>query len=82
MINVEVEKTNTENPTSMIRRFTRRVQGSGVLRRARSIRYFSRNESPLVKKQRALRSINKRAKRAELIKLGKIAENTRPYGRR
>jgi ribosomal protein S21 len=83
MINVKVEKTGTENAMGLIRRFTKRVQGSGVLRRVRSNRYHNRDASPLARKERALRGIKKRAERLELIKLGKIAEQpTRRGGRR
>ena len=80
MINVEVQKQGTENTMGTIRRFTKRVQGSGVLRRARNIRYFKRSQSKFVKKSQALNRIAKREKYNELVKLGKIAENQR--GRR
>jgi ribosomal protein S21 len=83
MINVEITKQGTENTMGTIRRFTKRVQGSGVLRRARSIRYFKRNESNYVKKSQALNRIQKREKYQELVKLGKIAEgHRRGRGRR
>lgn len=82
MINVEVTKQGTENPMGTIRRFTKRVQGSGVLRRARKIRYFTRNQSQFVKKSQALNRIAKREKYQELLKLGKISENHRGGRRR
>ncbi len=77
MINVEITKQGAENSLGTIRRFTRRVQGSGVLRRARKIRYFKRNDSGFVKKSQALNRIKKREAYEELVKLGKIDENAR-----
>lgn len=81
MINVEVTKQGAENTMGTIRRFTKRVQGSGVLRRARAIRYFKRGQSKYVKKVQALNKIKKREKFNELVKLGKIS-GERKRGRR
>lgn len=74
MINVEVEKTNNESNANLIRRFTKRVQGSGVLPRVRSLRYAERKASPYVKKKRTLKGLRARTERAKQIKLGKIQE--------
>lgn len=80
MINIEVTKNATENTASLLRRFTRRVQGSGVLPRIRSIRYWSRPPSEFKKKKTALRKIERKAHFEEQYKLGKIEE--RQPGRR
>ena len=82
MINVEVEKTQNENSIGLIRRFTKRVQGSGVLPRVRSIRYFKRTPSKTFRKKRALKSIGKREALEELIKLGKAPEKPLRGGQR
>jgi len=71
MLNVAVEKTANENNTNIIRRFTKRVQESGVLRRVRGIRYKDRNKSKYVTKKKTLKSIGKREVLEGLIKLGK-----------
>jgi ribosomal protein S21 len=81
MINVEVTKNNTENTTSLIRRFTKRVQGSGVLPRVRSIRYFKRADSDFKKKKQTLRKIERKGAFEELYKLGKV-ELRKGRGRR
>ncbi len=73
-VNIQVDKNNNENSVNLIKRFTRRVQGSGVLPRVRSIRYTERKPSKYVKKKRALKSIAGREKMAELIKMGKVIE--------
>ncbi len=75
MINVEVERNQNENSVSLLRRFTKRVQGSGILPRMRSIRYSSRALSETVKKKKTLKSLRQRAYINEQIKLGKIIEN-------
>jgi hypothetical protein len=77
MINVEVEKTNNESNASLIRRFTKRTQGSGVLPRVRSIRYATRNQSRYSRKKMALKVLRRREEVTELIKMGKMQENTR-----
>ena len=71
MINVEVTKNQGENGMSVIRRFTRKVQGSGVIPRVRSLRFSGRVQSHYKVKQRALTLISRRKAMAELIKLGK-----------
>ena len=81
MINVEVNKNNNENTTSLIRRFTKRVQNSGVLPRIRSVRYWARAESACTKKKRALRKLSRKKNYEELYKQGKIAEQTKKRGR-
>lgn len=82
MINVQVDKNGSENAISLIRRFTKRVQGSGVLPRVRSIRYNVRTLSKLLKKKKTLKAIENRAKYQELIKLGKITDQPYRFKRR
>lgn len=77
MINAEVVKTGNENNLNLIRRFTKKVQGSGVLPRVRSIRYSGRKASEYVKKKRALKVLKRREEIMELIKMGKMTEFTR-----
>jgi ribosomal protein S21 len=74
MINVEIQKNGTENAMGVLRRFTKRVQGSGVLVRVRKLRYSKRNESTYVRKKRTLKSLKRRAETEKMIKLGKMAE--------
>lgn len=76
-INVEVTKTGTENSMGVLRRFTKRVQGSGVLPRVRSLRYKQRNQSTYKRKVATLKKLNRRKEVNLLIKLGKMQEKTR-----
>ena len=75
--NVEVTKTGTENSVALLRRFTKRVQGSGVLPRVRSLRYKQRNQSTYKRKVATLKKLNRRKEVDLLIKLGKMQEKTR-----
>jgi len=74
MINVQIERNNNENSVSVIKRFTRRVQGSGVLNRVRKIRFTERKKSEYVTKKHALKKLGRATKIAELVKLGKLPE--------
>lgn len=76
MINSEVVRTGNENNLNLIRRFTKRVQGSGVLPRVRSIRYATRKASEYVKQKKTLKLLRKREKVTEMIKMGKMPEFT------
>lgn len=74
MIRIEVRKNNNETSASLIRRFTKRVQGSGILRAARSKRYQERPKSEYVKRKFTLQRIDRTKKYEELKKLGKIKD--------
>ncbi len=80
---VEVKKTPTETPANLVRRFQKRVQQSGILKRARSLRYASRPQSELAKKKIALRKIAYRKDIENKRKLGlELPEDTRRGARR
>lgn len=83
MINAEVSKSGNESPLAVIRKFSRRVQGTGLIQRARKRRYFERPASKAVSKKRALKRIKRREEHRRLVKEGKIAETAprRPYSR-
>lgn len=69
---VEVRRGKNESSTALIRRFTRRAQGLGLVREMRDRRYWKRVKSKNVGKKRALVGIARREKYNELVKLGKI----------
>jgi ribosomal protein S21 len=73
-INAEVSKADNESPVNLIRRFSKRVQGSGIIPRMRSRRYHSRVKSREVRKKQTLKVIRRREEVQELIKLGKMLE--------
>jgi ribosomal protein S21 len=73
-VNVEVKKTPSESTASVIRKFTKRVQGAGILPRVRGIRYFERAPSKATRKKKTLLRLKRRVRYQEMLKLGKIAE--------
>ena len=79
-INAEVQKSGSETALSTIRKFSRRVQGTGLVRTVRGQRYFKRDASKTVKKKRALKLIKRRAEYRQLVKEGKIIEAPPKYG--
>ena len=82
---VEVKRGKNESSTALIRRFTRRAQGLGLVREMRNRRYFERSKSKNVGHKRALVSKVRRETYNELVKLGKIdpaAKKTRKGGKR
>ena len=76
-VNAEVQKKPNQNSQNLIRRFTRRVQGTGLVRRVRSVRYAERNKSPYVVKKKKIGQLQKQVRVQQLIKLGKIRPRTR-----
>jgi ribosomal protein S21 len=71
---IEVRKKEKETPESLIRRFTRRVQQSGVLMRARKSRFRTEEKSKLEKRQEALYKEKIRKEIDKLKKFGKFDE--------
>ena len=72
MINVQVTKAGNDNNANVIRKFTRKVQEAGILNRVRSLRYSKRQESPYVRKKKALKVLNRRKEIEHMIKMGKM----------
>ena len=69
---VEVKRGKNESTTALIRRFTRRAQGLGIVRAVRGARYWERSKSKNVGHKRAMVSKARRENYNELVKLGKI----------
>lgn len=69
---IEVRKNPNENNGSILRRFSRRVQESGIIRKVKSERYNLRKESKLKVKKSALKRMEKRREIEHLRKLGKV----------
>jgi len=69
---VEVKRKDNEPFESLLRRFNRKIQQSGVLVRARRIRFFEPAKSRNLLREDAIRRAENREKREELKKLGKL----------
>lgn len=76
-INVQVEKNTNESSANVMRRFQKRMQNSGIVRRLREERYFSRGKSSNVRKTTRLKKLAKKTAYEKAYKLGRIVEKTR-----
>ncbi len=68
---IEVKKNTNESNMNLVRRFTRKVQESGIIQKVKSKRYNERAESKVKTKLAALKRINRKKTQEKLQKLGK-----------
>lgn len=68
---IEAKKQNRETSQSLIRRFSRKIQQSGILLRARRTRFRKRPKSQQMKKRAALRREEMKKEYEKMKKLGK-----------
>ena len=71
---IEVKKNKHETSGSLLRRFSRRVQGASILRIAKRGRWRERPQSDYSKKRYALKRIERGKEIEELRKLGKLVD--------
>ncbi len=71
---LEVKRKDKETVQSLLHRFTRNVQQSGILLRARKTRFKERRKSQQMKKRAALRREEIKKKYEKLKKLGNSAQ--------
>lgn len=69
---IQVVKNPNENNSSILRRFSRRIQESGIIRQVKKNRYNQRAESKLKLKMSALKRMDRRKEIERLKKLGKF----------
>ncbi len=82
-INVQVEKNQNESSANVIRRFTKRMQGSGVVPRVRKNRYRARIKSENVRQTAKLKKLVKATIYEKKLKMGQVQEKVaRTGGRR
>ena len=70
-MSIQIKKQPRENSQSLTRRFSRRIQQSGILRRAKKARFKANSKSKQLKKRAALRKEELKKEYEELRKLGK-----------
>lgn len=74
MLNVEVKAKEGESITNLLRRFSRKVNSSGLIRRKRSLKTRRRKLSKNVRQTQKVQALEKRAQVDKLIKLGKLPD--------
>ena len=76
-MSLKVKKQERETSQSMIRRFRKKVQQSGILGRAKKIRFHQSSKSKTMKKRAALRREKLRKEYEKLEKLGLLKNKKR-----
>ncbi len=71
---IEVRRRDNESSESLLRRFSKRVQQSGVLLRAKKRRFYEKGKNKRAQRSDALRRLAIREQREVLRKLGKLEE--------
>ena len=77
---LEVRKQERETAQSLVRRFGKRIQQSGILLRARKTRFQLRPKSHQGKKKAALRREELKKEYKKLKKLGKLKNDFKRRG--
>lgn len=75
--NVQVTKNNNESSANVIRRFTKRMQNAGIVRKIRGQRYHNRIKSRNVQKESRLKKLARKEEYEMMYKLGKVQDNRR-----
>ncbi len=76
--NVDVKKTKKDNNMGLLRKFSRKMKQSGVLRKKRSLRYFDRAISDFRKKSEKLTKLDLKKSYEQKEKMGTL----KPRGKR
>ncbi len=71
---IEVKKKDGETTRSLLRRFTRRIQQSGILIRARKARFLEKEKSKREKRSSAVRREKIGKEKEKLRKMGLLEE--------
>lgn len=69
---VEVRRRESESPASLMRRFSRKVQQSGLVKRVRAIQFRERSKTKRQMREMAIRKKKRFEEKQLLKKLGKI----------
>lgn len=77
---IEVKKNANESNMNLVRRFTRKVQESGIIQKVKSKRYNERAESKVKIKVATLKRLARRKVKAKLFKLGKEDKTLKKKG--
>ena len=72
---IQVKRKERETAESLIRRFSRRVQQSGVLRRVRKLRFRQEEKSKDMRRGEALYKVKIRKEIDRLKKMGKFDDD-------
>ena len=77
---IEVKKNANESNMNLLRRFTRKVQESGIIQKVKSKRYNKRTESKVKVKVATLKRLARKKNQEKLFKLGKETKIVKKKG--
>jgi ribosomal protein S21 len=72
---IEIRKNPNENNASVLRRFSRKIQESGIIQKVKGSRYNERKESKLKVKKATINRLVRRKEIEKLRKLGKMPQS-------
>lgn len=72
MIRIEVKRESTESTGSALRRFSKKMQAAGIVKKVKALKSAERPLSHYKKKKAALKRLTRRAEYERLKKLGKL----------
>ena len=72
MINIEIKREPAESTTSALRRFSRKMNASGIVKKVKALKARERRLSFYKRKASALKRLARSAEYERLKKLGKI----------
>lgn len=75
--NIKINKKEKDNSLSLLHKFQKKVQESGILPKVRSKRYNTRDESKSKTKKGKIKKLKSATKYEELKRLGKLVKRTR-----
>lgn len=76
---IEIKRKDNESIGSLLRRFSKKVQQSGLLLQARNARFKTKNKSRTERRKSALRRNEIISEKEKLRKLGKLEEEFHKY---
>ncbi|MEK7189001.1 MAG: hypothetical protein AAB671_00645 [Patescibacteria group bacterium] len=80
-MSITIKRRENESNERLLRRFSRRIQTSGLLLRTKRRAHFEREKNESQKKKDALRRLAMRTKEEYLRKIGELSEETFSRGR-
>lgn len=75
--NIKINKKEKDNSLSLLHKFQKKVQESGILPKVRGKRYNTREESKSKIKKGKIKKLKSATKYEELKRLGKLVKKTR-----
>lgn len=77
-----IKRRDNESNERLIRRFTRRIQTSGTLLRAKKRQFHAKQKTKTARKKDALHRLRLKSKNEYLRRIGLLEEENQPFAKR